>query len=44
MKVIKMTLADVWNSGCILRINNFGDREKTAHSEKDIKNQVYIQK
>lgn len=39
-KVIKFTLADVWKQGCIIRINNFGDKEKTPHSEKDIKNQV----
>lgn len=39
-KVIKVTLADVWKQGCIIRINNFGDKEKTPHPEKDIKNQV----
>lgn len=39
-KVIKLTLADVWKQGCIIRINNFGDKDKTPHSEKDIKNQV----
>lgn len=41
-KVIKLTLADVWNQGCIIRINNFGDKDKAPHSEKDIKNQVTI--
>lgn len=41
-KVIKLTLADVWKQGCIIRINNFGDKEKAPHSEKDIKNQVNI--
>lgn len=41
-KVIKMTLADVWKQGCIIRINNFGDKEKAPHSEKDIKNQVCV--
>lgn len=41
-KVIKVTLADVWKQGCIIRINNFGDKEKTPHPEKDIKNQVRI--
>ena len=42
IKVTKLTLADVWKQGCIIRINNFGDKEKTPHSEKDIKNQVCI--
>lgn len=37
---MKLTLADVWKQGCIIRINNFGDKEKAPHSEKDIKNQV----
>lgn len=41
-KVIKLTLADVWKQGCIIRINNFGDKEKAPHSEKDIKNQVCL--
>lgn len=41
-KVVKMTLADVWKHGCIIRINNFGDKDKTPHSEKDIKNQVRL--
>lgn len=41
-KVIKVTLADVWKQGCIIRINNFGDKEKTPHLEKDIKNQVRL--
>lgn len=39
-KIIKWTLADVWNQGFIIRINNFGDKEKAPHCEKDIKNQV----
>lgn len=39
-KVVKWTLVDVWNQGFIIRINNFGDKEKSAHSEKDIKNQL----
>lgn len=41
-KVIKLTLADVWKQGCIIKINNFGDKEKAPHSEKDIKNQVCL--
>lgn len=41
-KVVKWTLADVWKQGFIIRINNFGDKEKSPHSEKDIKNQVRI--
>lgn len=39
-KVIKITLEEIWKKGCIIRINNFGDKENSAHSEKDIKNQV----
>lgn len=40
IKVIKMTLDDVWKKGCIIRINNFGDKENQAHNEKDIKGQI----
>lgn len=40
LKFIKMTLTDIWNQGCCIKINNFGDKEKPPHSEKDIKNQV----
>jgi len=39
-KVTKYTLADIWKQGFIIRINNFGDKEKAPHSEKDIKNQL----
>lgn len=39
-KVVKWSLIDVWKQGFIIRINNFGDKEKIAHCEKDIKNQV----
>lgn len=41
-KVTKFTLADIWKQGFIIRINNFGDKEKSPHSEKDIKNQVIL--
>lgn len=40
IKVIKMTLEDIWKKGCIIKINNFGDKENQPHSDKDIKNQV----
>lgn len=40
IKVIKLTLEEIWKRGCIIRINNFGDKENQAHSEKDIKSQV----
>ena len=40
LRVIKKTLAELWHLGCTVRINNFGDKEKVPHSEKDIKNQV----
>lgn len=39
-KLIKMSLADIWNHGWELRINNFADKEKMPHNEKDIRNQV----
>lgn len=40
VKVIKISLEDIWKKGSKLRINNFDDKNKKAHSEKDIKNQV----
>ncbi|XP_013111559.1 uncharacterized protein LOC106090052 [Stomoxys calcitrans] len=39
-KMLKMSLEDIWKNGWELRINNFADKEKPAHNEKDIKNQV----
>ncbi|XP_061390886.1 uncharacterized protein LOC133326221, partial [Musca vetustissima] len=39
-KMLKMSLEDVWNNGWELRINNFADKEKPPHNEKDIRNQV----
>ncbi|XP_037936732.1 uncharacterized protein LOC119670525 [Teleopsis dalmanni] len=39
-KMIKLTLEDIWKNGWELRINNFADREKQPHIEKDIRNQV----
>nr|XP_016925529.2 uncharacterized protein LOC108006516 isoform X1 [Drosophila suzukii] len=41
-KLIKMQLADIWNHGWELRINNFADKEKVPHNEKDIRNQVSV--
>ncbi|XP_017055465.1 uncharacterized protein LOC108097586 isoform X2 [Drosophila ficusphila] len=38
-KLIKMSLADIWSHGWELRINNFADKEKVPHNEKDIRNQ-----
>lgn len=35
-----MTLDDIWKKGCIIKINNFGDKDNQAHTEKDIKSQV----
>lgn len=40
MKVVKMTLAHIWKQGYKIRINNFGDKDSSAHSEKDIRSQV----
>lgn len=42
-KLIKMSLADIWSHGWELRINNFADKEKMPHNEKDIRNQVELQ-
>lgn len=42
-KLIKMSLADIWSHGWELRINNFADKEKAPHNEKDIRNQVNFQ-
>ena len=39
-KMIKMSLDDIWRNGWELRINNFADKEKAPHNEKDIRNQV----
>ncbi|XP_070075359.1 uncharacterized protein l(1)G0469 isoform X2 [Drosophila takahashii] len=41
-KLIKMQLADIWSHGWELRINNFADKEKVPHNEKDIRNQVSV--
>ncbi|XP_068158770.1 uncharacterized protein l(1)G0469 [Drosophila tropicalis] len=41
-KLIKMSLADIWSHGWELRINNFADKEKMPHNEKDIRNQVSL--
>ncbi|XP_075155388.1 lethal (1) G0469 NlpC/P60 domain-containing protein [Haematobia irritans] len=39
-KMLKMSLEDVWKNGWELRINNFSDKEKPPHNEKDIRNQI----
>uniref|UniRef100_T1PCV2 Lecithin retinol acyltransferase n=1 Tax=Musca domestica TaxID=7370 RepID=T1PCV2_MUSDO len=39
-KMLKMSLEDVWTNGWELRINNFADKEKAPHNEKDIRNQI----
>ncbi|XP_023297107.2 serine/threonine-protein kinase DDB_G0283821 [Lucilia cuprina] len=39
-KMIKMSLDDIWNNDWELRINNFADKEKPPHNEKDIRNQI----
>ncbi|XP_030382003.1 uncharacterized protein LOC115629641 [Scaptodrosophila lebanonensis] len=41
-KLIKMSLNDIWSHGWELRINNFADKEKMPHNEKDIRNQVSL--
>lgn len=40
LKLIKITLAQLWEQGYIVRINNFSDKERPPHCEKDIKSQV----
>uniref|UniRef100_A0A1A9WID2 Uncharacterized protein n=1 Tax=Glossina brevipalpis TaxID=37001 RepID=A0A1A9WID2_9MUSC len=39
-RMLKMSLDDIWNNGWELRINNFADKEKPPHNEKDIRNQI----
>lgn len=40
LKLAKITLAQLWEQGYLVRINNFSDKEKPPHCEKDIKSQV----
>uniref|UniRef100_A0A336M2S9 CSON010913 protein n=2 Tax=Culicoides sonorensis TaxID=179676 RepID=A0A336M2S9_CULSO len=40
MKVVKMTIVNIWKQGNKIRINNFGDKDSTPHSEKDIRSQI----
>lgn len=42
MKVIKMSVMELWRQGYKLRINNINDKHKPANSEKDIKCQVFF--
>ncbi|XP_055383802.1 uncharacterized protein LOC129613657 isoform X2 [Condylostylus longicornis] len=41
VRVYKTTLETIWNNNWQIRINNFADREKTPHNEKDIRNQNF---
>lgn len=40
LKVVKMTVPNIWKQGNQIRINNFGDKDAPAHPEKDIRSQV----
>ncbi|XP_037919401.1 uncharacterized protein LOC119656828 isoform X1 [Hermetia illucens] len=40
LRVFKITLEDVWKRGWYIRINNFADKEKQPHCEKDIRDQI----
>ncbi|CAO1421052.1 unnamed protein product [Diamesa tonsa] len=40
LKVIKMSVMELWRQGYKLRINNINDKHKPANSEKDIKCQT----
>lgn len=40
LKVVKMTVSNIWKQGNQIRINNFGDKDAPAHPEKDIRSQV----
>jgi hypothetical protein len=40
IKIVKMSVADLWQQGNKVRINNFGDKENKPHTEKVIKQQV----
>jgi hypothetical protein len=42
IKIVKMSVADLWQQGNKVRINNFGDKENKAHLEKVIKQQVSV--
>ncbi|XP_055840867.1 signal transducer and activator of transcription B [Episyrphus balteatus] len=39
-RLFKLNLEDIWKNEWELRINNFADKEKLPHNEKDIRNQV----
>lgn len=40
LKVVKLTIAELWNQGYKARINNMNDKTKHINNEKDIKSQV----
>lgn len=40
LKVVKLTIVELWNQGYKIRINNMNDKTKQINSEKDIKSQV----
>lgn len=40
LKVVKLTIVELWNQGYKIRINNMNDKTKQINSEKDIKSQI----
>lgn len=40
LKVVKLTIAELWNQGYKARINNMNDKSKHINSEKEIKSQI----
>lgn len=42
LKVIKLSIAELWQQNYKLRINNINDKSKKANDDKEIKSQVRI--
>jgi hypothetical protein len=42
LKVIKLSIAELWQQSYKVRINNINDKAKKANADKDIKSQVRI--
>ncbi|KAG5671414.1 hypothetical protein PVAND_001612 [Polypedilum vanderplanki] len=40
LKVVKFSIADLWNQGYKIRINNMNDKSKQINCEKEIRNQI----
>lgn len=40
LKVIKLSVAELWSQGYKIRINNINDKHKKPNADKEIKNQI----